>query len=67
MLLALRIFHSGDVVRVWLYDQDGHALRELQKPIGHPGGAIDWARTAEECTVLPGEEGLELRFVPEDE
>lgn len=67
MPLALRIFHSGDVVRVWICDQDGHPLRELQEPLGHPGGPIDWARTAESCTVLPGAEGVELRFVPQDE
>lgn len=65
-MLSLRVFVLSGVVKVWLCDENGEPLRELQRPIGHPGGSIDWERTAGSCTVLAGEEGIELTLVTED-
>ena len=64
-VLTIRIFQKGDesgLVKVCLIDGDGTALRELQDPIGHVPGAIDWEKTAATCRAIAGQ-GIEVDLV----
>lgn len=60
-MLRLRVFESEGEVRIWLVDERGTALRELEDPIGGLPGEIDWKRTVESCRQI-GDEGLEIDF-----
>ena len=63
-MMSIRIFEKG-LLQVWLVDRWGRQ-RLLGDPIGHPGGQIDWQRTAESCT-LRGDEGVEVFLIVEEE
>lgn len=65
-MLVLRAFSAGAVVKVWLCDEDGEPLRELQEPVAHLDGGVDWPLTVASCRVMPGQEGLEITLVPAD-
>lgn len=62
---GIRIFQKGSV-RLWLVGEDGEAKRELAR-VGDLSGSVDWQRTVETCRVLPGDEGVALELVLEDE
>ncbi len=62
-MASIRIFEKG-LLQVWMVDEYGRQ-RALGDPIAHPGGKIDWERTAESCTLL-GDEGVEVFLVIED-
>lgn len=64
-MARIRIFQKFGV-RVWFLDEDEGGQRELMDRIGHLTGKIDWRKTAETCRPI-GDEGLEIRFVFEDE
>lgn len=65
-MLVLRAFSARGVVRVWLCDEEGEPLRELREPVAHLEGGVDWELTARSCRVIPGGEGIEITFVPEE-
>jgi hypothetical protein len=67
-VFSIRIFEKGKSrrkVSIWLYDDGGTPIRELEDPIGHLPRAIDWPRTIDTCRSL-GDEGLQIDFVFQD-
>lgn len=64
-MIRLRVFESEGMIKVWLCDEEGTALRELLDPIGDLPGTVDWTETMATCRPL-GEEGFEVDFVFED-
>lgn len=68
-MYSIRIFEKGDQgrrVAIWLYDEEGTPLRQLEDPIGKLPGPIDWGRTINTCRLL-GDEGLQIDLVFEKE
>lgn len=60
-MAGIRVFDRFNV-RVWFVDDDGTGLRELEDPIAHLPGDIDWVKTAATCKPIR-DEGLEFEFV----
>ncbi len=53
-MLKLRLLERYGV-RAFLCGEGLEGYRELGPRVGHPGGPIDWERTAASCRVVNGE------------